>query len=99
MSNFGRMAHLLAAFMALLFLASCSAVQQGADILAGTGQISERDRQSIAKTSQAVSATFSQITEEQEYYIGRSVAALILAHAPAGLENHGEDKRINQEHQ
>jgi predicted Zn-dependent protease len=69
--------------MALLFLASCATVQQGADILAGTGQISESDRQSITKTSQAVSATFSQITEEQEYYIGRSVAALILAQYPA----------------
>ena len=83
MSNFGRMAHLLAAFMALLFLASCSAVQQGADVLAGAGQISKSDRQSITKTSQAVSSTFSQITEEQEYYIGRSVAALILAQYPA----------------
>jgi len=83
MSRFGRMPHVLAAFMALLFLASCAAVQQGADILAGTGQISESDRQSITKTSQAVSATFSQITEEQEYYIGRSVAALILAQYPA----------------
>jgi predicted Zn-dependent protease len=77
------MPHVLAAFTALLFFASCAAVQQGADILAGTGQISESDRQSIAKTSQAVSATFSQITEEQEYYIGRSVAALILAQYPA----------------
>ena len=83
MSGLGRMALVPAAFMAVLFLASCGAVQQGADILAGTGQISESDRQSIAKTSQAVSATFSQITEEQEYYIGRSVAALILAQYPA----------------
>lgn len=79
MSRFERMTQVLATFMALLFLASCAAVQQGTDILAGAGQISERDRQSITKTSQAVSATFSQITEEQEYYIGRSVAALILA--------------------
>jgi predicted Zn-dependent protease len=77
------MAQVFASFMSLLFLASCAAVQQGADILAGSGQISERDRQSITKTSQAVSATFSQITEEQEYYIGRSVAALILAQYPA----------------
>lgn len=77
------MAQVLVAFMAFLFLASCAAVQKGADILAGTGQISESDRQSITKTSQAVSATFSQITEEQEYYIGRSVAALILAQYPA----------------
>ena len=71
------------AFLPLLLLASCAAVQSGADILAGTGQISESDRQSIVKTSQAVSATFSQITEEQEYYIGRSVAALILNQYPA----------------
>jgi predicted Zn-dependent protease len=70
-------------FFVVLLLASCAAVQQGADILAGAGQISESDRQAITKTSQAVSATFSEITEEQEYYIGRSVAALILAQYPA----------------
>ncbi|OGD35144.1 MAG: hypothetical protein A2V45_05825 [Candidatus Aminicenantes bacterium RBG_19FT_COMBO_58_17] len=83
MSRFGRMALVPVAFPAFLFLASCAAVQSGADILAGTGQISESDRQAIVKTSGAVSATFSQITEEQEYYIGRSVAALILAQYPA----------------
>jgi predicted Zn-dependent protease len=69
--------------LAVLLLASCAAVQSGADILAGTGQISESDRQSLVKTSKAVSATFSEITEEQEYYIGRSVAALILSQYPA----------------
>jgi predicted Zn-dependent protease len=69
--------------LVVALLASCAAVQQGADILAGAGQISESDRQAIRKTSQAVSATFSEITEEQEYYIGRSVAALILARYPA----------------
>jgi predicted Zn-dependent protease len=83
MTKLERMALLPVVSMALLLLASCAAVQSGADILAGTGQISESDRQSIVKTSQAVSATFSQITEEQEYYIGRSVAALILAQYPA----------------
>jgi len=72
-----------AAFLAVFLLASCAAVQQGADILAGAGKISESDRQAISKTSQAVSATFSEITEEQEYYIGRSVAALILSQYPA----------------
>lgn len=72
-----------AAFLAFLLLASCAVVQEGADILAGAGQISESDRQAIQKTSQAVSATFSEITEEQEYYIGRSVAALVLAQYPA----------------
>mgnify|MGYP000456291929 CR=1 FL=1 len=83
MSTAGRMALVPLISLAVLFLASCAVVQSGADILAGTGQISESDRQSIVKTSQAVSATFSQITEEQEYYIGRSVAALILAQYPA----------------
>jgi predicted Zn-dependent protease len=72
-----------AGLLAVLLLAACAAVQSGANVLAGTGQISESDRQSILKTSEAVSATFSQITEEQEYYIGRSVAALILAQYPA----------------
>jgi predicted Zn-dependent protease len=71
------------ASLAVLFLASCAAVQKGADVLAGAGKISESDRQSIVKASEAVSATFSQITEEQEYYIGRSVAALVLAQYPA----------------
>ena len=83
MSTAGRMALVPLISLAVLFIASCAVVQSGADILAGTGQISESDRQSIVKTSQAVSATFSQITEEQEYYIGRSVAALILAQYPA----------------
>jgi len=83
MSTPGRMALVPLISLAVLLLASCAVVQSGADILAGTGQISESDRQSIVKTSQAVSATFSQITEEQEYYIGRSVAALILAQYPA----------------
>ena len=83
MSTAGRMALVPLISLAVLILASCAVVQSGADILAGTGQISESDRQSIVKTSQAVSATFSQITEEQEYYIGRSVAALILAQYPA----------------
>jgi predicted Zn-dependent protease len=83
MTKLARIALFPVISMAFLMLASCSVVQTGADVLAGTGQISESDRQAIVKSSQAVSATFSQITEEQEYYIGRSVAALILAQYPA----------------
>ncbi len=83
MSKHQRSVIIPAGLMAVLLLASCAAVQSGTDVLAGTGQISESDRQAILKTSEAVSATFSQITEEQEYYIGRSVAALILAQYPA----------------
>jgi predicted Zn-dependent protease len=65
--------------LGLVFLAACSAVQQGADILAGTGKISQSDRDAIVKTSQAVRSSFADITEEEEYYIGRGVAALILS--------------------
>lgn len=82
MRTLARIAPFPATFLTVLLLASCAAVQQGTDILAGAGKISESDRQAIAKTSQAVSATFSEITEEQEYYIGRSVAALILSQYP-----------------
>ncbi len=66
-------------YFAAVFLVSCSVVQQGADILTTTGQISESDKKAIVQTSQAVQATFAEITEEQEYYIGRGVAALILS--------------------
>ncbi len=83
MRTFQRIAPVLSTLFVALLLASCAAVQQGADILADAGQISESDRQAIQKTSQAVSATFSEITEEQEFYIGRSVAALILSQYPA----------------
>lgn len=77
-----------------LCLASCSVVQKGADILAETGKISESDRQSIVKTSQAVRQTFADITEEEEYYIGRSVAALILARYPV-YENEALTRYVN----
>jgi beta-barrel assembly-enhancing protease len=68
-----------AAALAGLVLSQCSVVQKGADVLSGTGKISEKDRDSIVKTSEAVRSTFSEITEQEEYYIGRAVSALILA--------------------
>jgi beta-barrel assembly-enhancing protease len=69
----------LSAAFAVGMLAGCSVVQKGTDVLAGTGKISEKDRQSINKTSNALRSTFSEITEQEEYYIGRAVAALILS--------------------
>jgi beta-barrel assembly-enhancing protease len=68
-----------AAVLAAFALASCSVVQEGAKVLGDTGKISEKDRDSLIKTSEAVRSTFSEITEQEEYYIGRAVAALILA--------------------
>ncbi len=67
-----------AALAGLLF-AQCSVVQEGAKVLGDTGKISEKDKDSIVKTSEAVRTTFSEITEQEEYYIGRAVSALILS--------------------
>jgi predicted Zn-dependent protease len=64
------------------FLSACSAVQKGADILTRTGKISESDRKAIVQTSEAVRSTFADITEQEEYYIGRGVAALVLSRYP-----------------
>jgi len=63
-----------------LLLSSCSVLEQGADILAGKGKVSRSDVDAVVKTGTALRKTFSDITEEEEYYIGRSVAALILSH-------------------
>lgn len=63
---------------ALLSIPACSVIEQGAGVLSDQGKISSQDRDSIVKTTRAVRSTFSEITEEEEYYIGRSVAAMIL---------------------
>ena len=72
---------LAAAFLAAtLVLAGCQAVKQGAaDVLASTGKISQEDAESLVKTAETLRSTFADITEEEEYYIGRSTAALILS--------------------
>lgn len=62
--------------------ASCAVVQKGADALGEAGAISETDRKAIVQTSQALRSTFADITEEEEYYIGRAVSALVLSQYP-----------------
>ncbi len=64
---------------ALLATTACSVIQEGAGVLSDQGKISKDDRDTIVKTSKAVRSTFAEITEEEEYYIGRSVSALILS--------------------
>jgi len=65
------------------WLAGCQALTEtvgevGASVGEATGTVSPEQAESIRKTSQAVAKTFEDITPEQEYYIGRSVAATIL---------------------
>jgi len=46
--------------------------------LSSAGVITPQQAQSISRSADAVAKTFQDITPEQEYYIGRSVAATIL---------------------
>ena len=50
----------------------------GVSLGTATGVVSHSQAQSIEKSSQAVLRTFQDITPEQEYYIGRTVGAVIL---------------------
>ncbi len=68
------------ALAASLALTGCQAVKQGAaDLIASTGKVSQEDAQAIVRTADVLRQTFADITEEEEYYIGRATAALILA--------------------
>jgi predicted Zn-dependent protease len=51
----------------------------GTSIGVATGSINEQQAESIKRSSKAVGKTFEDITPEQEYYIGRAVAATILS--------------------
>ncbi len=65
--------------LAVVSLVGCASV---AGVVASAGQaagvITPEQAESINKSAQAVEKTFQDITPEQEYYIGRSVAATVL---------------------
>lgn len=50
----------------------------GTSIGVATGRISQSEADSISKSAKAVAKTFKDFTPEQEYYIGRTIAAVIL---------------------
>ncbi len=62
-----------------LLLAGCAAVTQlGTSVGVATGKISEDQAKSLNRGAEAIEKTYQDITPEQEYYIGRSVAATVL---------------------
>ena len=72
-----------AAALALVWLAAgCETVNKltagAADIAAGAGLMTKDQAESTKRVSGAVTKTFQDITPEQEYYIGRTVAATVL---------------------
>ncbi len=66
----------------LFIIASCQtmepALNVGSALGVSTGVISSSQAGSLVKSVQAVGKTFQDITPEQEYYIGRAVAATVL---------------------
>ncbi len=75
---------LLGTLAAVVALAGCATVTQMATQAAqGSGMITEDQATSINRTADTWIKSAEEITPEQEYYIGRSVAASILQDYPA----------------
>ncbi|OQA27771.1 MAG: TPR repeat-containing protein YfgC precursor [Verrucomicrobia bacterium ADurb.Bin345] len=71
----------LAAMSLLLaaFVTGCSTVAEiGTAVGQASGMMTPEQAESIKRSAAAVEKTFQDITPEQEYYIGRSVAATVL---------------------
>jgi len=67
-----------AAGLSLLLISCQSIAQVGTSIGVATGQINESQAQSINESAAAVERSYQDFTPEQEYYLGRTVAAIIL---------------------
>lgn len=80
-------------------IAGCRALEEvtrvGATLGAATGVITQGHADSLVKTSKAISKSFEDITPQQEYYIGRSIGAVILAKYPADTDD-AANRYLNQ---
>jgi beta-barrel assembly-enhancing protease len=69
--------------LAIMVLSACESMQPVMDaathVGVATGKISQSQADSLSRSTQAVGKTFEDITPEQEYYIGRAVAATVLS--------------------
>lgn len=55
------------------------ATDVGTSVGVATGTLSQSQAESLRKSAKAVSKTFQDFTPEQEYYIGRTISAVILS--------------------
>jgi predicted Zn-dependent protease len=73
--------------LAFLMLTSCQTMETATTLATAIGQgagvISGSQAESIRKTTKAVARSAEEFTPEQEYYIGRSVGAVVLAKYPS----------------
>lgn len=79
MAGFKWLTVLLAVVVMVLQTGCASIAQVGATVGEAAGVITPQQGQSLIKVGQAADKTFSDITPEQEYYIGRSVGATIVS--------------------
>jgi predicted Zn-dependent protease len=71
------------AFLLPLFLAGCAeVVQMGTAVGEGMGKISKQDREAIDRAAKQTAKAARPMTEQEEFYIGRAVAATILGRYP-----------------
>lgn len=67
-------------FLLALFLAGCAEVVQiGTAVGEGMGKISKEDREAIDRVARQTAQAVRPMTEQEEYYVGRAVAATLLA--------------------
>ncbi|MEW6670803.1 MAG: M48 family metalloprotease [Thermodesulfobacteriota bacterium] len=73
---------LIVSFVAAVLLTGCESMdtvaQIGTAVGVATGTIDQSQAESIQKSAKAVSRSFQDFTPEQEYYIGRTVGAIIV---------------------
>ncbi len=78
--GYGRVA--AAVCLVALLLGGCQHLESmgelGGAVGQATGVMTEEQAESLGKVTKAVAKTFADITPEQEYYIGRAVAATVL---------------------
>lgn len=78
------------------WLAGCASVANFAtDVAQATGNISEDEAQSLHKGIDAIDLTFKGINPQQEYYIGRAVAAQLLNDYKP-LKDHNRNRYLNE---
>jgi len=66
-------------FLLALFLTGCAeVVQMGTAVGEGMGKISKEDREAIDRMAKQTAQAVRPMTEQEEYYVGRAVAATIL---------------------
>ncbi|MCG8618015.1 MAG: peptidase M48, partial [Desulfobacterales bacterium] len=65
------------------FMAGCQAADTVIHVAGATLPVSTDQAQSLVEVGQAVMKTFESFTPEQEYYMGRTISAMVLDKYPA----------------